>query len=887
MTAGTSQSEAPADLLVQSFESASDGVILLDRQWRYLYVNPAARAMLPLPIVIGQCIWSDPVSLAASTEMRQRWERALLSGASSEFEEYSPLMKQWLQVRACPVAAGLLLMLRPIDRYAHQDDLVSDTLSRFWSMFENLPEAVVVADPQGQILGANRATLAMFGIDDNTRLRRNITEFNDIEIADESGRVLTQAQWPMSRTLLGESFADYRVEFRRLDTGFRLWGSCAGTPVRNAAGQIVLAIVTVRDITRQREAEHRLAASEAFYRTLDEFLPHLLWTLDAEGNYQHANRRWREFTGMAPEGVNNESINQIVHPDDVALRTETLRRCMETGGLCEAELRYRRVDGEYRWMLARWGPVRDRDGNITQWMGTATDIHDWKINGEALRRTLESLRASELRFQTFMDHSPAWAWINDAEGNILYMNRVQRETLGLRHEPTRSLKLWDIFPQEQADLFHHQNLHVIRSGEELQDIAQLDKYGDGTLLIFRFPLESEGRTVAGGLAIDISEQHRIQAELVRAKEAAESANRAKDQFLAILSHELRTPLTPVLLFSSALEKNPALPEEVRADLALIRQQVQLEARLIDDLLDLTRIQRGKFLLNLGEVQVHDVLRRVVALAGSQAIENGLHLSLDLVAEDDLIWGDASRLQQLFGNLVGNAIKFTPAGGAIVVHTHNLNDQIIIEVSDTGIGIPPEAQGAVFNAFEQAEQSITRRYGGLGLGLTIGKAITEHHGGAIEVQSNGSIQGTTLRVCLPLHDGVPAPPEPPADEPPETRQRVLLVEDHEATREILQRLLQQAGFDVLPADSVAAAVHIGTRQPFDLLLCDIGLPDGSGVDVVTRLKGIASFRAIALSGYGSDDDIARSLEAGFEQHLVKPVDYHKLRTVLAETGTAQG
>ena len=877
----TSMDATLSALIHDGFQTATDGVVMLDDGLNVLYANPVARLILPLPLSVGQPLWSD-YELQPAAALASRFRQVIDSGISAEFEEYSPKMRQWLQLRACPSAAGLIVFFRPIDRHLHIKQQSDETRSRFWSMIENLPESVTIADPSGLILGANQATKAMFGFSDEDEWKLQIGQFTQFELRTLDGGLLPLADWPMSRALAGEIFKDFVVEFRRLDTDLRLIGSCAGSPVRNAAGQIIMVIVTVRNITQQIESARQMSASEAFYRSLDDFLPHLLWIMRPDGTLGHVNRRWREFTGRTVEQVNIDGIESLIHPDDRFTYRQIVRNCLDSSGVGEAELRFRQSGGDYRWMLSRWGPVRDRDGAITQWLGTATDIHQSKLSDVILRQTMDTLRQSDLRFQSFMDHSPIMAWINDSAGRVLYMNLTQQQVLNYRDDSRRVPTLWELFPQTEADVYHGENLRVINRGEEIRQTLTIP-FADGrqvTHLVIRFPVESDGRIVAAGVAMDISEQQKIEDQLRNAKEAAESANRAKDHFLAILSHELRTPLTPVLLFASALEKMHSLPPEVRADLSMIRQQVQLEARLIDDLLDLTRIQRGKFLLNLQAVSVHEILRRVAALSGAQALSNELHLGLELTAPRDQVMGDPTRLQQVFGNLISNAIKFTPAGGSIVISTRNEQDELVIDVTDTGIGIASDALGRVFNAFEQVEQSITRKYGGLGLGLTIGKAIVEHHHGTLHAASDGNGCGSRLTVRLPINASATVETSYDPASPSAQHGRVLLVEDHPSTRNALQRLLRKVGYEVIAADSVASAVAAGRQTAFDILLCDIGLPDGTGHDVIGQLKAGRSFRAIALSGFGSDDDIRRSLDAGFEQHLIKPADLPTLRAALA-------
>lgn len=497
----------------------------------------------------------------------------------------------------------------------------------------------------------------------------------------------------------------------------------------------------------------------------------------------------------------------------------------------------------------------------------------------------QALAAGEERFRLITNISTDGIWQWDLRTGEIQMSSRVFELLGVDKPSGKLDRQWiddRIHPDDLPRRVRAMQAHLERG--KPYSVELRIRRGDGGYGYFvthgiaqRDPRGQPIRIV--GAINDITDRRHVEQALREARDAAESANRAKDHFLAILSHELRTPLTPVLLFSSSLERNPDLPEELRHDLALIRQQIQLEARLIDDLLDLTRIQRGKMLLQMQTLSLHEVLRRVAGLSTPDALANELQLILNLDAPYDVVEGDPARLQQLFSNIVTNAVKFTPARGTIHVRSRVEGDWIIVEVADTGIGIDPAAIGNVFNAFEQAEQSITRRFGGLGLGLTIGKAVVEMHSGRISAHSPGLDQGATLRVELPLLKDAQPIVHLEADHPLRRRQRVLLVEDHEPTRQIIERLLAKIEFDVISADSVAAAVHLAGKHEFDILLSDIGLGDGTGVDVVRRIRPGRTFRAIALSGYGTDDDIQRSLDAGFADHLVKPVDIARLEAAL--------
>jgi signal transduction histidine kinase/ActR/RegA family two-component response regulator len=365
------------------------------------------------------------------------------------------------------------------------------------------------------------------------------------------------------------------------------------------------------------------------------------------------------------------------------------------------------------------------------------------------------------------------------------------------------------------------------------------------------------------------------------KMAAEKANKAKDDFLAVLSHELRTPLTPALAAASYLAQHQDLSPELREEVTAIRASVQLEARLIDDLLDLTRITRGKIELHLEVVDVHNLLRNSLEIARDKILEKHLDLVVNFGADRHHVWADAIRLQQVFWNLLNNAVKFSKEGGRITMRTTNEDRRFVFQITDTGVGIEPEQRDRIFHAFEQGERVISRKFGGLGLGLTISKRLLELQGGAISVHSEGLNRGASFKLSLATVDSpkVTTVSQPTTDQRSARSLQLLVVDDHPQTLRVLASLLRKQGHKVLTAECVQAAIKLLEDERFDGLISDIGLPDGNGCDVMRAAKARQSLVGIALSGFGMEEDVRRSLDAGFEHHLTKPIDFQELERFL--------
>ena len=522
--------------------------------------------------------------------------------------------------------------------------------------------------------------------------------------------------------------------------------------------------------------------------------------------------------------------------------------------------------------------------------------------GSDIRRLLEML--------------PAAAYICDAQGLITYFNPRATEVWGrqpkLNDPEDRFCGSFRLFTPEGTPIAHDQCWMglALRHGRSYDGCEIVIERADGTratVLAHANPFHDEfGRlTGAVNILIDITERKRSEealraseTNLRTARDVAEAASRAKDQFLAVLSHELRTPLSPVLMTAAAMEADAQLPPQFRDDVAMIRRNIELETKLIDDLLDLSRVTTGKLRLHMEPVGVHDILRHVLEICDSDLREKRLNVLPQLDAANDRVSGDAARLQQVFWNLVRNATKFTPEGGDVTIRTWNdpSTGQLCVAVTDSGIGIAPDVLPRIFNAFEQGEGRTARQFGGLGLGLAIAKAVVGMHGGTINVASDGLGKGTTFTVRLnPIaartgasHTASPAP----AGTTDNVSSRLLLVDDHEDTANTLARLLKMSGYSVRIACNVADALRLAAAEPFDLVVSDIGLPDGTGYDLMQQVRARHGLAGIALTGYGTEEDIRRSKSVGFVDHVVKPVNLPQLEQVIrraigASASTIQG
>jgi PAS domain S-box-containing protein len=496
-----------------------------------------------------------------------------------------------------------------------------------------------------------------------------------------------------------------------------------------------------------------------------------------------------------------------------------------------------------------------------------------------------SLAGAEQPYRVFVEQMQEGAVTVSTDSVILFCNRRLAEMLKAPMERVIGAALSSYF---HGDAWRHIS-KVFSAGVGVVKYESVLTCADGGSLPVHLTanrLPMDGQDVMCLVISDLTSQ-KHESQLRLDKEVAEKANATKDAFLAALSHELRTPLTPVLVLTQELEKDLELPERVRDGMTTIRRNIELEARLIDDLLDLTRVARGKMELHLEALDFHELLRQAVEICRSESDAKDQIIQLRLNATQTRIQADGVRINQAIWNLIRNAVKFTPPGGTIVLKTSNpgRNGELMLEVADKGIGFAPEMSSRLFEAFEQGDRQITRQFGGLGLGLAITKSIVSAHDGKVSAYSAGPGKGATFRMELPanINANAAADAGPGVPSPVKVREglKVLLVEDHLDTRKSMEFLLARYKYVVKSAGSAEEALALAEQHPFDLVISDLGLPDASGLELMKQLRDRFGLKGIGVSGYGMEEDIALSHAAGFTHHLTKPITMDRLRTAIAE------
>jgi PAS domain S-box-containing protein len=646
------------------------------------------------------------------------------------------------------------------------------------------------------------------------------------------------------------------------------------------------------NITSLERAEEALRENEQRWRSLTEALPQLVWSATPDGACDYFSAQWTEHTGFAEADLLGWRWLETLHPEDREPTRQFWLGSVAERHPYDVEYRVRRRDGEYRWFKTRGVPIRDGSGTIIKWFGTCTDITD-------LRKTEEALRQSEERFRGTFENAAVGIAHTDLEGRFLRVNEKLCDILDYSREELLTRNIQDITCPEDWAADREQFRRLLRG--EVPSFSRDKRYRrkDGSPVWVAVSVSLQ-RDAAGtplntiSVVRDITHRKSLEMELRQAKEAAEAANRAKDEFLANVSHEIRTPMNAILgMTELALETD--LSEDQRQCLKTVKSAANNLLGIINDLLDFAKIEAGKLELDVADFSlraaVGDTLRALAVRAHTKGLELISHVQPDV---PDALIGDAGRLRQVLLNLVGNAIKFTDQGEVVVkvkqlqiadcrlqIEQTNLHSAFCIlqfEVRDTGIGIPRDKQKRIFRAFEQEDTSTTRKYGGTGLGLTIASQLVALMGGTIRVTSEPG-QGSTFAFTVRF-DLAPPPPETATLPPPVVLRdppvlSILVAEDNEFNGQLLDQLLARRGHRVRLVTNGREALALAEEGAFDLLLLDVHMPEMDGFQVAQAIRDReqaagSHLPILALTARSRPEDRARCLASGMDDFLAKPI-----------------
>jgi two-component system, chemotaxis family, CheB/CheR fusion protein len=594
--------------------------------------------------------------------------------------------------------------------------------------------------------------------------------------------------------------------------------------------------------------------------------------LDAQLRIRNFTSRAAEIFHLLPHDI-GRPIENLTHSMEYPELAADLRKVLASGTPIEKELR----DGSQRAFFVRLLPYRAK-GAIDGVVLTLIDVSGLKVAEDALfheRYLLNSLLASV----------PDAIYFKDARGRFIRANDALAARLGL-DDPRRAVGKtgFELPGFENALNVHQQDDVVLRSGVaqhyELER-RQGPEGEDHWDLVTRLPLHDASGGIVGiiGIFRDVTEQKRVE------KKIREAVVR-RDQFLAMLSHELRNPLGAMVTATRLLQSNDSLPERRQRLLDVLSRQSQQMARLLDDLLEASRVTQNKIELRKRTMDIRDIVRDAVDAARELMQTRQIELELDVQDRPLLVDCDPARLQQILANLLSNAAKYTPLGGHVEVRARSEGDAAVLEVEDDGVGIPKETLPDVFELFVQSTRTLDRAEGGLGVGLTLVRGLVERHGGSVEARSAGAGQGSQFVVRLPLSHESPAVLSPSEAKPmfnsDSTPLKVVIVEDNDDSRMMLCELLELSGFECHTAATGRLGVDVITETRPDVALVDIGLPELDGLEVAKLLRQdpkLEKLLLIALTGYGQREDREAARRAGFDTHLVKPVDFDALLGLL--------
>ncbi len=787
------------------------------------------------------------------------------------------------------------------------------------AIVESSEDAILSKSLGGMITSWNAAAERLLGYPAAEIVGQHVSKIVPEDRSSEEQEILRR---------LGAGEFIKRLETERVARdGRRIDVSLTISPVRNSEGIILGASTIARDITERKKAAAALDEQRKRFAVTLASIGDAVIATDAQGMVTFLNPIAEAMTGWPLAEAVGRPLDEVFRIIDEKTRSKLASpatRVLQEGIAAELTSHTALVsrDGKVISIEESAAPIKDDRGMISGMVMVFHDVTERRLieDAKAERSRLMMLRAGiaiqvasanqldellqgccELLVR-HLDAALASVWTLDEAGSFLEMRAsagsythfdgshsrvsIGKSKIGRIAEERKPSLTTDLMQDPDiADPAWLKREGVVAFGgyplileERLLGVLALFLRRDLSLTEFE-----EIEPIADGIA-QLIERKYSEISLRAAKEQAENASRAKDQFLAALSHELRTPLTPVLLLSASMEQAEDLPQQVRRDFAMIRQNVELEARIIDDLLDLTRITQGKLVLRFERMDPHETVAHALDILRFEIEEKSLAIENSLSAGEHHVNADAVRLEQVFWNVLKNAVKFTPAGGRIAVRSWNADGLLHITVSDTGIGITPDELPHIFNAFAQGAEAEAPRFGGLGLGLSISALLVREHSGKIWAESAGRGKGATFHIELPL---VPKPRAAPAAHFPTEPAgngtfRILLVDDHKTTRETLARLLSQKGHRVESAHSVAKALEVAGGGDFDLVISDLGLPDGDGHGLMRILRRDFGLRGIALSGYGMQADIEKSRDAGFDEHLTKPIDPASLEEAIQRT-----
>ncbi len=733
-------------------------------------------------------------------------------------------------------------------------------------------DALVTTDTDGRVTFLNRVAERLTGWTAADAAGRDLREVFPI-FNEETGEAVENPVASVLRDGRVVSLANHTV--LRARGGAERPVADSAAPIRDDAGRLAGVVLVFRDVSAERDAQEALRQRERHLRAVIDATPECVKLVAPDGRLVEMNAAGLAMVEADPgRPVLGGCVYDVIAPEfRAAFRRFNEEVCRGEPGSLEFDLVG--LKGTRRHMETHAVPLPTPDG--TYHLAVTRDITD-------RRRAEQALRESEERFRLLAETIPQLAWTARPDGHIYWYNRRWYEYTGTTPERMEGWGWQSVHDPAELPRVVERWAASLATGEPFDMVFPL-RGRDGVFRPFLTRVEpfrgADGRILQWfGTNTDVS-------EIKAMEDALRDADRRKDEFLAMLAHELRNPLAPIRNALQLLQMPGVTAATAGKARSMMERQVQHLVRLVDDLMDVSRIMRGKIELRTGPVELAGVVARAVEIARPAVDAGGHDLAVDLPAGPVVLDADAVRLAQVFANLLANAARYTETAGRIRLTAERLGGEVVVRVADTGVGIAPDVLPRVFDPFFQAERTHKHPQGGLGVGLTLVKRLVELHGGTADAYSDGPGRGSEFVVRLPVAALAGDPVRPAAGEPGPggtTRLRVLVVDDNVDAADSLAMVLRAWGHDVRTAHDGPTALDVVGHFQADVVLLDIGMPGMTGHDVARRLRERPEYRTAflaAMTGYGADDDRRRSREAGMDRHLVKPVEPDALLRLLAD------
>jgi PAS domain S-box-containing protein len=896
--------------------SIDDHVACYDRQWRYTFVNDKAAEVLgkSKEDLLGHSIW-DLFPDAIGNQYFRELHDAVADGRVRRFEHYYPPFDRWFENHVYPHAEGVTVLALDITERKRLEESHREHEALLHTVGDNLPGAIyqvsATRDGQRKFQYISAGIESLLGLKPADVMANSMRLYSLI-VPEDIPRVLAEEERAY-RTL-----QPFDCEFRqRTVSGEVRWMHCRSAPRCSRDGVVVWDGV-VLDVTDRKRAEQALERYRLLAQRTDDIV---LFMRTSDGSIVEANAAALEAYGYTYEELMNCKIAELRDPTTMPLLAEQMRQADQFGITFETV--HRRKDGS-TFPVEVSSRGTDMDGQRVL-LSIIRDITARRQATRAIEFLSEASKvlASSLDYQTTLaavarlsvPELADWCAIDvlesDGSLNRVAVAHVNAEKMPLAHE---------IHRLTQSNPQTNRPLEIIRTGESelvsefdadlleqsIRDPQLLDllkqigarsyigvplKLRDRTLGVMTFVSAESGRRFGAAdlaLAQDLAHRAAMAIENSRLYAEVSEASRRKDEFLATLAHELRNPLAPIRNASELFGLLGPLPSEMQQASEIVDRQLDQLTRLVDDLFDVSRITRGKLELRCERILLSELIERAVEMSRPLIDASRHEVAISLSPEPLVLDADPARITQVVANLLNNSAKYMEPGGRISLSTRRAGAEAVIAVSDTGIGIPAEMLSRIFEPFMQADTSVERRQGGLGIGLTLAQRLVQLHGGTIQGFSTGRNCGSTFEVRLPLAASVrEVDSHHPKQVSPGVRpQRILVVDDNRDSADTLRILLRKLGHEVQTAYDGLEALQVAVEFQPRFLLLDLGMPGMSGFDVARELRKRPDFEQatfVALTGWGQENDRRRTLEAGFDYHLVKPVELRAIQELLAKTG----